>query len=170
MKLKKQTGITLIALVITIVVLLILAAVAITAITEYNIIGNANSAAEKYENKAGEENTVLKNYDQTVGEYIGGSNGETDSEGGEGNEGSTEEELKEITFTIEGVEYKAIDGWLWSIWVESKYNTANAYINSEFGSIIINGREILDKFHTIEGEEYIEANGVYILSDAGAPE
>lgn len=90
---KTQKGITLIALIITIVVLLILAAVAITAVSEFNIIGNANSAAEKYQNKADKEDVILKNYDQTVGGYIG-------------NNGSDDEKIEEITFSIDGVTYK----------------------------------------------------------------
>ena len=33
-----------------------------------------------------------------------------------------------ITFTIEGIEYNAIEGMTWDEWVNSKYNTVGAYL------------------------------------------
>ena len=83
-KTKTQKGITLIALIITIVVLLILAAVAITAITEYNIIENANSAAQKYGDQANSENTTLGMYNTELDKYMGGATGGTGSGEGSG--------------------------------------------------------------------------------------
>ena len=83
-KTKTQKGITLIALIITIVVLLILAAVAITAITEYNIIENANSAAQKYGDQANSENTTLGSYNTEIDKYMGGAAGGTGSGEGTG--------------------------------------------------------------------------------------
>ena len=83
-KTKTQKGITLIALIITIVVLLILAAVAITAITEYNIIENANSAAQKYGDQANSENTTLGSYNTEIDKYMGGTTGGNGSGEGSG--------------------------------------------------------------------------------------
>ena len=83
-KTKEQKAITLIALIITIVVLLILAAVAITAITQYNIIENANSAAQKYGDQADAEGTTLGSYNTEIDKYMGGATGGNGSGEGEG--------------------------------------------------------------------------------------
>ena len=96
-KTKSQKAITLVALIITIVVLLILAAVAITAITEYNIIDNANSAAQKYGEQAGQEDSTLKDYNSVLDQYMTGSTGGNGSEDGSGS--ASEEETGNWTQT-----------------------------------------------------------------------
>lgn len=47
-----------------------------------------------------------------------------------------EEEVSLITFTIDGTEYQAEEGMTWGQWVESKYNTINASIDSS--SFVVN--------------------------------
>lgn len=63
---KGQKGITLVALVITIIVLLILAGVTIASLQNYNIFGNAEKAANKYNEAAAQENNTL----DYVNEYL----------------------------------------------------------------------------------------------------
>ena len=68
---KQNRGITLVALVITIIVLIILAGVSINAIINQGLITNAKTAAQDYETKAAEENTILENLLQDIEEAKG---------------------------------------------------------------------------------------------------
>ena len=70
-----QKGITLVAWIITIVVLLILATVAITAMQEYDIIGNANQAADKYSDSQKNETNQLTEYNNFLNDYLTKYNG-----------------------------------------------------------------------------------------------
>ena len=74
-KVKKETGITLIALIITIIVMLILSAVAISMITDKeSIFANAEDAGEKYNTASKNESDTLK---ELLKQYIEGGNGST---------------------------------------------------------------------------------------------
>ena len=74
---KTQKGITLVALIITIIILLILAVVAIRAVQGDGILQYARNSADKYEEKATEENTTLQEYSYYIdGKVNGHSMGE----------------------------------------------------------------------------------------------
>ena len=78
MKVKETKGITLIALVLTIVVLLILAGVVIATLNgNDNIIKNANTAVEKYNEKTNEGQRILNNLEEKLKEYTEESNSST---------------------------------------------------------------------------------------------
>lgn len=70
MKKQKNKGITLIALVITIIILLILAGVSILALTESGLFEKTKEAKQKSENAQAEENVILKDYENTLNEYL----------------------------------------------------------------------------------------------------
>ena len=76
-KLKKQKGITLVALVITIIVLLILAMVSINIVMNQGIMTKSKDAADKYNQKAEEEQGELTFFERLFGKY----NGEETTEG-----------------------------------------------------------------------------------------
>ena len=63
---KKENGITLIALVITIIILLILVGVTITQLTGSGLIEKAKLAKQKSEDAEEQENTMLKEYENTI--------------------------------------------------------------------------------------------------------
>lgn len=68
---KGQKGITLVALVITIIVLLILAGVALATLTgNDSIINNANTAVDKYNNKANEDQSLLNDINKMLENYM----------------------------------------------------------------------------------------------------
>ena len=78
---KKNKGITLIALVVTIIVLLILAGISIVMLTGQNgILNRANEAKEKTGVAQKEENEKLQGYEDTINQYVPGSNGGTTGE------------------------------------------------------------------------------------------
>lgn len=64
---KKTKGITLIALIITIIILLILAGVAISTLTGSGLFEKAKLAKEKHENAQEEENLILQEYENSIG-------------------------------------------------------------------------------------------------------
>ena len=97
-KTKTQKGITLLALVITIVVLLILAGVAINSITSTNLIDQAATAGQKWNEAQGNESTTLGSYESEIDKLLGKS---------------------PIKFTIDGVEYTAKKGETWEDWVKN---------------------------------------------------
>ena len=104
-------------------VLLILAAVAITAITEYNIIENANSAAQKYGDQANSENTTLGSYNTEIDKYIGGAAGGTGS--GEGSGSGTG------TGTVQTIAFADAQK------AEMLQKTVNSKVFDEFGNQIV---------------------------------
>ncbi len=63
----KNRGITLISLVITIVILLILAGISIAQLTGNGLFENAKSAKEKYKNSQDKEDSILKEYEELIG-------------------------------------------------------------------------------------------------------
>ncbi len=65
-KIKKNTGITLVALVIMIVILVILAGVTIVQLNNKGLLKNAKLAREKYTNSQKEENVVLDDYTNQI--------------------------------------------------------------------------------------------------------
>ena len=132
-KTKTQKGITLIALIITIVVLLILAAVAITAITEYNIIENANSAAQKYGDQANLENTTLGMYNTELDKYMGGATGGNGS--GEGSGEGTGSESGEGSGSGSGEGEGTGSGTVLAI--ANQIQTSNTKVVDEFGNQIV---------------------------------
>ena len=74
-KIKKNTGITLVALVVTIIVLLILAGITITMVlSNGGIIGKAKDSASIYNQKAKEENGRLADYENAI---LKANNGES---------------------------------------------------------------------------------------------
>lgn len=77
---EREKGITLIALVITIIILLILAGVSISALTGSGLFKNAKEAEQKSENVQAEENSILKDYESAVNEYLSGTEGSSPEE------------------------------------------------------------------------------------------
>ena len=71
----QNKGITLVALVITIIVLLILAGVSITFALQGNLINNAQTAVNEYDNAATNEAELLNFINQTIDNKINEING-----------------------------------------------------------------------------------------------
>lgn len=67
---KANKGITLVALIITIIVLLILAGVSITFALQGNLINNAQTAVNEYDNAATNEAELLNFINQTIDNKI----------------------------------------------------------------------------------------------------
>lgn len=67
---KNNRGITLVALVITIIILLILAGISIVQLTESGIFKKARKAEEKTKESQNLENSILKDYENTMNEYM----------------------------------------------------------------------------------------------------
>ena len=72
---KQNKGITLIALVITIIILLILAGISIASLTGSGLFEKAGEAINKSVEAQDEENTTLKEYEDTINEYLGNNPG-----------------------------------------------------------------------------------------------
>ena len=72
---KANKGITLVALIITIIVLLILAGVSITFALQGNLINNAQTAVNEYDNVATNEAELLNFINQTIDNKINEING-----------------------------------------------------------------------------------------------
>ena len=90
---KMKKGITLVALVVTIVILLILAGISISTVTQTGLFEKAKLAKDKYKNSEELENTTLKEYEEKVSSYIGGSSR---------NNGKSEESeyIKSVNFSV----------------------------------------------------------------------
>lgn len=90
---KMKKGITLVALVVTIVILLILAGISISTLTQTGLFEKAKLAKDKYKNSEELENTTLKEYEEKVSSYIGGSSR---------NNGKSEESeyIKSVNFSV----------------------------------------------------------------------
>lgn len=67
------------------------------------------------------------------------------------------------TMSIEGIEYKFIEGMTWAEWIESKYNT-DGYVNSEnhikpAGSnyivAVVNGTVVVPSYTIVANHQYI---------------
>lgn len=67
---KGNKGITLVALIITIIVLLILAGVSITFALQGNILNNAQTAVDEYDNASKNEAEIIKFINQTIDNKI----------------------------------------------------------------------------------------------------
>lgn len=140
-KFNKQKGITLVALIITIIVLLILAAVGITSIVKFDLIEKTKLAVQKYKEKVNEEDLILGGYNKLVDEYFSNTVVEDDSE-----QDDFEENVDEITFTINGVTYKAIKGWSWDMWLQqSEYERPNIYVHEFTGTLATDGYPIINE-------------------------
>ena len=72
---KANKGITLVALIITIIVLLILAGVSITFALQGNLINNAQTAVNEYDNAATNEAELLNFINKTIDNKINEING-----------------------------------------------------------------------------------------------
>ena len=72
---KGNKGITLVALIITIIVLLILAGVSITFALQGNLINNAQTAVNEYDNAATNEAELLNFINKTIDNKINEING-----------------------------------------------------------------------------------------------
>lgn len=63
---------------------------------------------------------------------------------------------KEISFTIDGTEYKALEGMLWITWVESDYNTDGYYHQGGY-------------IYTADGNRYVDGiDSTYEITVGGA--
>ena len=80
-KFKTNKGITLVALVITIIVLLILAMVSISIVMNQGIITKSKDAADKYNQKAEEEQGELTFFERLLGQYSGKDEASGDGDG-----------------------------------------------------------------------------------------
>ena len=69
----KNSGITLVALVITIIILLILAGISIATLTGSGLFEKARLAEQESKNKQEEEEGILGDYENKIGEYIDSS-------------------------------------------------------------------------------------------------
>ncbi len=153
-----KKGISLIVLVITIIVMIIIAAVVVITLTNTGIIDRADQAvqltnesqvqdlaamvwAEKYmDNYRGEDLTreVLEELDK---EGITPDDWNITIT----NSGITIKNkitsAKEISFTIDGTEYKALEKMTWLDWVTSSYNTTEAILTDN--KIYIGGKYVV---------------------------
>ena len=77
-----------------------------------------------------------------------------------------------IPFTINGTEYKAVEGMTWGEWVDSKYNVEDAYGISSAGYVVFKvasgGFYYFDSFN--KKDELIIENGKYTHKTSGIPE
>mgnify|MGYP003289661331 CR=1 FL=1 len=71
-----------------------------------------------------------------------------------------------IEFTIDGVTYQAREGMTWEEWVNSEYNTINAYVN---GEVICLDSPInrLRYINPIDKDDVIDGTLNYVFSSAG---
>ena len=69
----KNKGITLVALVVTIILLLILAGISIATLTGSGLFENAKLAEQKSKNTQELEDSILKEYENKIGEYVDGT-------------------------------------------------------------------------------------------------
>ena len=123
---KNNKGITLIALVITIIVMLILVGVTISMAVNGGLFDYAGKAVGYTNNALKEEQQIAnggiivgENWYDSIDDYLD----EIRSENQNGGTTST----TEISFTIDGTEYQAEDGWTWEEWCDSSYNTDGYY-------------------------------------------
>lgn len=69
---------------------------------------------------------------------------------------------KTITFTISGISYTALDGMMWSEWVDSEYNTGGFSI--QYSSVYLESMPIEDIDHNfILADDYIIADKDYYI-------
>ena len=152
-----KKGISLIVLVITIIVMIIIAAVVVISLSNTGIIDRADQAvkltnekqvqdlaamiwSEKYIDKYRGEDLTREVLEELEVEGITADDWNitiTDS-------GITVKDkvtsAKEISFTIDGTSYKALEGMTWVDWLISSYNTAEATITSD--NIYIAGKRV----------------------------
>ena len=152
-----KKGISLIVLVITIIVMIIIAATVVISLSNTGIIDRADQAvqltnekqvqdlaamvwAEKYMDKYRGEDLTREVLEELEAEGITADDWNitiTDS-------GITVKDkvtsAKEISFTIDGTSYKALEGMTWVDWLISSYNTAEATITSD--NIYIAGKRV----------------------------
>ena len=152
-----KKGISLIVLVITIIVMIIIAAVVVISLSNTGIIDRADQAvkltnekqvqdlaamiwSEKYMDKYRGEDLTREVLEELEVEGITADDWNitiTDS-------GITVKDkvtsAKEISFTIDGTSYKALEGMTWVDWLISSYNTAEATITSN--NIYIAGKRV----------------------------
>ena len=152
-----KKGISLIVLVITIIVMIIIAAVVVISLSNTGIIDRADQAvqltnekqvqdlaamiwSEKYMDKYRGEDLTREVLEELEAEGITTDDWNitiTDS-------GITVKDkvtsAKEISFTIDGTSYKALEGMTWVDWIISSYNTAEATITSD--NIYIAGKRV----------------------------
>ena len=105
---KTQKGITLVALIITIVVLLVLALVSINSIQNDGIMGQAQSAADKFNMEKANEGSTLNGYEQNFNKYSGNSESNDDSENGGGSENNYVAYSRGDSVTVAGEEFWVI--------------------------------------------------------------
>lgn len=73
MKKQKNKGITLVALVITIILLLILSGISIATLTGSGLFEKARLAEQKSKVEQEKEESILGDYENKIGEYVGGT-------------------------------------------------------------------------------------------------
>ena len=95
-------------------------------------------------------------------DYVAGSGNTGDSGTTEPDAGDDGEQATLITFTIDGTEYKAEEGWTWGDWVESEYNTAGVYekTGETLGKDAVTLR-LSSTLVAVSMSDVIESNGEY---------
>lgn len=75
--------------------------------------------------------------------------------------------VAEITFTIDGTEYKALEGMTWGEWLESEYNTGGFYVSSHVTSNGDSGYTITNvSLHAVMlNYEYVYSKDVITAAD-----
>ena len=139
-----KKGISLIVLVITIIVMIILAAAVVISMSSIGVIDKAAEAvnltdeaqvqdlaaliwADAYMNDKRDEE-LISEVEEKLGEHgITSENYEINIT----TTGVSVKKIKEITFTIEGVTYKAKEGMNWKDWIMSSYNTAGYKVSAQ---------------------------------------
>ena len=72
-----------------------------------------------------------------------------------------------ISFTINGFTYQAKDGMTWEEWVNSEYNTINAYVNGEFICLDVVINTLRYNSHRIDKDDVIDGTLNYRFSSDG---
>ena len=152
-----KKGISLIVLVITIIVMIIIAAVVVISLSNTGIIDRADQAVKLTNEKQVQDLAAMIWAEKYMDEYRGEDLTrevleELEAEGITADDwnititdsGITVKDkvasAKEISFTIDGTSYKALEGMTWVDWLISSYNTAEATITSD--NIYIAGKRV----------------------------
>ena len=80
-------------------------------------------------------------------------------------------EVELITFSVDGVTYQAEEGMTWAQWIDSSYNTANAYTDGAVRVVFPNNAGYYVKYKDLSGSIYghmqVVANQELITSLSG---
>ena len=180
-----KKGISLIVLVITIIVMIIIAATVVISLSNTGIIDRADQAVQLTNEKQVQDFAAMVWAEKYMDEYRGEDLTREVLEELEA-EGITADDwnititdsgitvknkvvsAKEISFTIDGTSYKALEGMTWVDWLVSSYNTAEATITSD--NIYIGGKRVIKSSadETLElGTNVIVSGNAYGLKSTG---